>query len=32
VKGDELNGMIFFHLGDDSEFVAVKKDGKKTKR
>ena len=32
VKGDELNGMIFFHLGDDSEFVAVKKDRKKTKR
>jgi hypothetical protein len=22
VKGDELHGMIFFHQGDDSEFVA----------
>jgi hypothetical protein len=22
VKGDELHGMIFFHEGDDSEFVA----------
>ncbi len=22
VKGDELHGMIFFHSGDDSEFVA----------
>ena len=22
VKGDELHGMIFFHGGDDSEFVA----------
>jgi hypothetical protein len=22
VKGDELHGMIFIHLGDDSEFVA----------
>jgi hypothetical protein len=32
VKGDELHGMIFFHGGDDSEFVAKKKDGKKTKR
>ena len=27
VKGDELHGMIFFHGGDDSEFVAKKKDG-----
>ena len=26
VKGDELHGMIFFHDGDDSEFVAKKKD------
>jgi hypothetical protein len=24
-KGDELHGMIFFHGGDDSEFVANKK-------
>jgi len=24
VKGDELHGMIFFHGGDDSEFVATK--------
>ncbi len=24
VKGDELQGMIFFHDGDDSEFVAKK--------
>ena len=22
MKGDELHGMIFFHGGDDSEFVA----------
>jgi len=22
LKGDELHGMIFFHMGDDSEFVA----------
>ena len=26
VKGDELHGMIFFHGGDDSEFVAKKAD------
>lgn len=34
VKDDELHGMIFFHQGDDSEFVAKKKrpSGKKTKR
>lgn len=25
LKGDELHGMIFFHDGDDSEFVAKKK-------
>jgi len=25
VKDDELHGMIFFHGGDDSEFVAEKK-------
>ena len=24
VKGDELHGMIFFHQGDDSEFVATR--------
>jgi hypothetical protein len=24
VKGDELHGMIFFHGGDDSQFVAKK--------
>ena len=32
VKGDEIHGMIFFHGGDDSEFVAKKKAGKKPKR
>ena len=30
VKGDELHGMIFFHGGDDSEFVAKKVREKKT--
>lgn len=25
VRGDELHGMIFFHSGDNSEFVARKK-------
>lgn len=25
LKGNELHGMIFFHSGDDSEFVAKKK-------
>ena len=25
IKGDELHGMIFFHQGDESEFVAKKK-------
>ena len=25
VKGDERHGMLFFHGGDDSEFVAKKK-------
>ena len=25
VNGDELHGMIFFHGGDDSEFVGKKK-------
>ena len=24
LKGDELHGMIFFHEGDDSEFVATR--------
>lgn len=24
VRGDELHGMIFFHGGEDSEFVATK--------
>jgi hypothetical protein len=33
VKGDELHGMIFFHGGDDSEFVAKRATAKKrTKR
>lgn len=32
VKGNELHGMFFFHGGDDSEFVAKKKGGKKSKR
>ena len=34
VKGDELQGMIFFHDGDDSKFVAKKKGqiSKETKR
>lgn len=32
LDGDELKGMFFIHLGDDSEFVAKKKGGKKTKR
>lgn len=33
VKGDELHGMLYFHGGDDSEFVAKKAGpgGKKTK-
>ena len=26
MKGDELHGMIFFHGGDDSEFVAIHKE------
>ncbi len=30
VKGDEVHGMIFFHQGNDTEFVAKKI--KKTKR
>jgi hypothetical protein len=32
LKDGELHGRIFFHGGDDSEFVAKKKGGKKTKR
>jgi hypothetical protein len=32
VKGDELHGMIFFHNGDDSEFVAKKAAGQRIKR
>jgi len=32
IKDDELRGMIFFHCGDDSGFVARKKDKKKPKR
>ena len=28
VKGDELHGMIFFHQGDDSGFVAKRATGK----
>jgi hypothetical protein len=31
VQGDELHGMIFFHFGDDSEFVAKKPTPKKTR-
>ena len=30
VKGDELHGMIFFHGGDDSEFVAKRVTSKKS--
>src|SRR4051812_36314057 len=29
VKGDELHGMIFFHGGDDSDFVAKRTKAKK---
>ena len=32
LKGDELHGMIFFHGGDDSEFVAKRATKKATKR
>ena len=32
VKGNELHGMIFFHGGDDSEFVAKRVEGKKGKK
>jgi hypothetical protein len=31
VKGDELHGMIFFHGGNESQFVAKKTGEKKTK-
>ena len=29
LKGNELHGMIFFHEGDDSEFVAKRADSAK---
>ena len=29
MKGDELHGMVFFHGGDDSEFVARKAESRK---
>ena len=32
VRGDELHGMIFFHGGDDSEFVARRADDAKPRR
>jgi hypothetical protein len=32
IRDDEIHGMIFFQQGDDSEFVAKKKDGKKAKK
>jgi len=32
IRGDEVHGMIFFHNGDDSEFVAKKKGKKNSKR
>ena len=32
LNGDELHGMIFFHGGDDSEFVAKRAEGKKSKK
>mgnify|MGYP000257921606 CR=1 FL=1 len=32
LRGDELRGMIFFHGGDDSEFVAKRAEGKKGKK
>jgi hypothetical protein len=32
VKGDELHGMIFFHGGADSEFVAKRAKSKPSKR
>lgn len=32
IKGAELRGMLFFHQGEVTEFVAKKKGSKKTKR
>ena len=32
LRGDELHGMIFFHGGDDSEFVATRMTKKATRR
>lgn len=32
LDGDELSGMIFIHLGDESGFVAKRADGPKRKR
>jgi hypothetical protein len=32
VRGDELHGMIFFHRGDESEFVARRADDAKPPR
>ena len=32
VKGDELHGMIYFHEGDESGFVATKAKGKQGKK
>ncbi len=32
LEGDELHGMIFFHEGDDSGFVAKRAEGSKRKK
>ena len=32
LKGNELHGMIVFHSGDESEFVAKRVEGKKGKK
>lgn len=32
IKGDELHGKIYFHQGDDSEFVAKRTEEKKTRK
>ena len=32
VKNEELHGMIFFHGGDDSDFVAIRATAKKAKK
>lgn len=32
IKGDELHGKIYFHEGDDSEFVAKRVAGKKSSK